>query len=210
MNGFTITGQIIGFIAMALLVLSFQFKDNKKLFAMQIASCFLFVFHYLFIGLGGDSAAYSGMAQNAVGLAFRVVIILGDRFKFLRSTVVMSVIAAVMAILAIFTASTDPVALLPVIGNFICLGAMWTRDPGVIRIGQLACVSPCWLAFNIFTFSIAGIMIESFNIISIVVYYIRMHFSARRARLTQVQDECEGSDDGCAEKETGSAGSDNE
>ena len=185
MNGFTITGQIMGFVAMALIIVSFQFKDNKKLFAFQIASCTFFVLHYLFLGLGGDNTAFSGMAQNGIGLVFRVVIMLGYRYDKLRSTVVMAVISAAMAILAVYTASSGPVALLPVVGNFVCLGAMWSRDENVIRISQLVCVSPCWLIYNVFMLSIAGILMESFNIISIAVYYIRLSLEKRRERRTE-------------------------
>ena len=61
MNTLTIIGQILGFVAMALIVWSFQFKDYKKLFLLQVGSCFFFVLHYLFLGLGGDPAAYNNM-----------------------------------------------------------------------------------------------------------------------------------------------------
>ena len=39
MDRFTIIGQVLGFAAMALIVLSFQFKDAKRLFLWQICSC---------------------------------------------------------------------------------------------------------------------------------------------------------------------------
>ena len=182
MNALTITGQIMGFIAMALIVLSFQFKDSRKLFAFQVGSCLFFVLHYLFLGLGGDASAYSGMAQNGIGLVFRVIILLGDRYKKLKSTVVLSIIAAVMAILAVYTASSDPIELLPVVGNFLCLGSMWTGDANVIRLTQLLVVSPSWLVYNIFMLSIAGILMESFNIVSIGVYYVRMLIRKRKEK----------------------------
>ena len=173
MNTLTIIGQVFGFMAMVLIVASFQFKDNRKLFILQSGSCLLFVLHYLFLGLGGDAAGFSGMAQNLIGLVFRVVLLLSERFKKLYSPVTMSIIAAAMAVLAVFTYSGDPVALLPVLGNFVCLGGLWTRDANIIRVTQLAAVSPCWLIYNVFMFSIAGIILESFNIISIAIYYLR-------------------------------------
>ena len=143
MNTLTIIGQILGFVAMALIVWSFQFKDYKKLFLLQVGSCFFFVLHYLFLGLGGDPAAYSGMAQNFVGLLFRAVLLLGEKHKK------------------------------------ICVGSLWTRDSNVIRLCQLIAVSPSWLLFNVFTFSIPGILLESFNIISIIIYYIRMRIRGK-------------------------------
>lgn len=193
MNTLTVIGQIFGFVAMALIVWSFQFKDNKKLFLLQVGSCTFFVLHYLFLGLGGDPAAYSGMAQNFVGLAFRAVLLLGEKHKKLNSTLVMAVFCAVMAVLGALTYSGDPVALLPVVGNIICVGALWTRDANLIRFGQLIAVSPCWLTYNVFMLSIAGILLESFNIISIIVYYIRRRINKKRAQEPQekLQEETE-------------------
>lgn len=54
--------------------------------------------------------------------------------------------------------------------------AMATASIDVIKISQLAIVSPCWLAYSIFYTSIGhnnvgGIVQETFNIISIIVYY---------------------------------------
>ncbi len=180
MNPLTLTGQIFGFCAMALIILSFQFRDNRRLFMLQIGSCLFFTLNFLFLGLGGDASAYSGMAQNLLGLVFRAVIVLGGRFRKLNSPVTMSVIAAAMAALAVFTYSGNPVSLLPVVGNFLCLGGMWTGDANVIRAVQLAAVSPAWLTYNIFLFSIAGILVESFNIVSIIVYYIRAHMAKKK------------------------------
>ena len=63
--------------------------------------------------------------------------------------------------------------LLPTIGNIVVIGAMWTNDPDKIRIGQLSVTTPCWLVYNVFTWSISGIITESFNLVSICVYYVR-------------------------------------
>ena len=120
------------------------------------------------------------MAQNLVGLAFRVVLLLGEKRKRLNSPVTVSVFCAVMSVLGVLTYTGDPAALLPVVGNIICLGVLWTRDANVIRLGQLTVVSPCWLLYNVFMFSIAGILLESFNIISIIVYYIRRRISKKK------------------------------
>ena len=175
MNTLTLIGQIWGVVAMILIVLSFQFKDAKRLFVIQVCSCCMFVLHYLFLGLGGDSAAYSGMAQNIVGLLFRMVLFLSDKEsrKWLLSPLVMAGLCALAAVVAVLTYSNQPIALLPVIGNFACIGCMWTKKTDIMRLTQVAVISPLWLIYNIVTFSIAGILTESFNLISIGVYYLR-------------------------------------
>ena len=76
MNALTVIGQAVGLLAAAVMIFSFQFKENKKLFTAQVISTSLFTLHYMFLGLGGDYSAYSGMAQNFGGLLLRVVLLL--------------------------------------------------------------------------------------------------------------------------------------
>ena len=179
----SLIGQIFGFIAMALIVLSFQCKKPQGLFIVQIASCCMFILSYLFLGLGGDSAAYSGMAQNAVGLLFRGALALSNQHKKLLSPLMLSAMGALGAIVAVFT--YNPVGttlfaqimpLLPVVANFACMGCMWTKDSNIIRATQLIIISPFWLIYaaTLSPVSIAGILTEVFNISSIGVYYFRM------------------------------------
>ena len=176
-----ILGQVWGLIAMALIVLSFQFKAPKWLCIVQVCSCALFVLHYLFLGLNGDTAAYSGMAQNAVGLLFRVVLTLSEKRKALLSPLVLASLCAVAAVVAVLTYPGRLIALLPVVANFACIGCMWTKNSNTIRVTQLAIISPFWITYNVFTLSVAGILTESFNIVSIGVYYIRMAREKKKA-----------------------------
>lgn len=185
MNPVSIIGQIVGIFAAAILIFSFQFKENKKLFAAQICSCTLFTIHYMLLGIGGDPGAFSGMAQNFGGLLFRVALILSEKNKKWESPVVLSVICAYSAVTAAFTFNPDNiVCLLPMIGNMIGMGGMWVKKPNVIRISQLTVMSPCWLVYNIFTFSISGIITESFNIVSIGIYYLRQAVAKKKAKET--------------------------
>ena len=177
-----ILGQVWGLIAMALIVLSFQFKAPKWLCIVQVCSCAMFVLHYLFLGLNGDTAAYSGMAQNAVGLLFRVVLTLSEKRKALLSPLVLASLCAIAAVVAVLTYPDRLIALLPVVGNFACIGCMWTKNANTIRATQLAIISPFWLIYGVFTLSVAGILTECFNIVSIGIYYLRLHREKRAAR----------------------------
>ena len=174
MNPLTLIGQILGLLAMALIVISFQCKKPQLLFIVQMASCTMFILHYLFLGLGGDAAAYSGMAQNAVGLLFRGILALSEKRKGLLSPLVLSGMGAIAAVVAVMSYPGRLIALLPVVANYACMGCMWTKNSNTIRATQLAIISPFWLTYNVFTGSLAGILTESFNVVSICIYYIRV------------------------------------
>lgn len=196
MSTLTIIGQIVGGVAAVILIFSFQFKDNKKLFIAQICSCTLFTLHYMLLGFGGDPAAFSGMAQNFGGLLFRVPLLLSEKNEKWRSPIILAALCAYSAVTAVLTYEQgNIICLLPMIGNIIGMGAMWVKKPNVIRIAQLTFMSPCWLTYNIFTLSIAGIITETFNIISIGVYYLRQLIAKKKKKkeLTDEKSEDNGS-----------------
>ena len=175
-----ILGQLWGLCAMALIVISFQCKKPARLCVVQVCACLFFILHYLFLGLNGDAAAYAGMTQNAVGLLFRGVLALSEKKKSLLSPLVLAGLCAVSAVVAILTYPGRLIALLPTVANFACIGCMWTKDANTIRITQLAVISPFWITYNVFTLSVAGILTECFNLVSIGVYYVRVWREKKR------------------------------
>ena len=177
-----ILGQILGLCAMALIVISFQCKKPARLCIIQVCACLFFVLHYLFLGLNGDPAAYAGMTQNAVGLLFRGVLALSEKRKSLLSPLVLAGLCAISAVVAILTYPGRLIALLPVVANFACIGCMWTKNSNTIRVTQLAIISPFWITYNVFTLSVAGILTESFNLVSIGIYYFRLYREKRADR----------------------------
>ena len=175
-----ILGQLWGLCAMALIVISFQCKKPARLCVVQVCACLFFILHYLFLGLNGDAAAYAGMTQNAVGLLFRGVLALSEKKKSLLSPLMLAGLCAVSAVVAVLTYPGRLVALLPTVANFACIGCMWTKNSNTIRITQLAIISPFWIIYNIFTLSVAGILTECFNLVSIGVYYVRVWREKKR------------------------------
>ncbi len=176
-----ILGQLWGLCAMALIVISFQCKKPARLCVVQVCACLFFILHYLFLGLNGDAAAYAGMTQNAVGLLFRGVLALSEKKKALLSPLMLAGLCAVSAVVAILTYPGRLIALLPTVANFACIGCMWTKNSNTIRVTQLAIISPFWIIYNIFTLSVAGILTECFNLVSIGVYYVRVWREKKRA-----------------------------
>ena len=50
---------------------------------------------------------------------------------------------------------------------------MYISNGKIIRIVQNAYISPAWMVYNIYTISIGGILCEAFNMVSVVVSFIR-------------------------------------
>lgn len=176
--------QALGIIAMALLIFSFQFKKNVGHFIMQALGCGLFCIHYLLLGLGGEATNWSGFMMDALS-ATRALILLGGEKTNKLPFLIAQLVAAAAALVLTITVFREVwwLALFPFAAQTANLLGTWTRHPRKMRWVQLGVVSPCWLAYNILItpMSIGGIICETFNMVSVVVYFIRMHLEKKRA-----------------------------
>ncbi len=156
--------QIVGYMAMITIILSFQIKNQKALIVVQAAAQIMFVVHYIMIG------SPSGAVQNFLSVVRALFLLSGNRR--LRSN------AAKYFIMSLFLLS--PIAVYKNIADFLPGIAMaintyyiWSMSGKKLRIAQAAAVSPLWIAYNIVNVSLPGVFTELFNISSSVIYLIR-------------------------------------
>ncbi|MBQ9748860.1 MAG: YgjV family protein [Clostridia bacterium] len=168
-----ILAQVIGILGMLAAVVSYQCKTNRNYFIWQGLSGLCFSIQFVMIG------AWAGLAFNLYNIVRAVV----NQTKFSRSVVTLIALEA----LVVFAASLSIFAfmeawwlvLLAFIAQATGTFAMWTKKGRVIRISQLAVVSPFWLLYDLLipTPSIGGILCELFNMVSVIVSFIRFRKS---------------------------------
>ena len=164
MNTQEIIGQILGVIAMALSILTFQFKNYKKLMLMQILAASAFVSHYFVIG------GVNGVISNAVSIVRNIAFILLVGKGNIK-VIVAFIFAAIMVGLNLFF--WEGVATI-----FICLGmiantaSVSLNNTQHVRIViMIAC--PLMLVYTIINFSVGGIINEVLVFVSSIVGLIR-------------------------------------
>ena len=165
MSPFEIFAQALGFVGAAIYVFSFQIRNVKKLFLMQALGAVFFTVHFLLLG------AHTGALQNSLSILRGIILLFRDR-KWAKSRFTLAGLIILFIISGIVTYS-GPLGLLPMVAMIVSTLAMWTGDGFKIRVTQLAATSPCWLIYNISVMSVSGILTESFNIISVIVSFIR-------------------------------------
>ena len=170
-----IAAQIIGVLAMAFNIWSYQQKQQKYIIALQLFGSLLFTAHFFMLG------AYMGGLLNAVGIVRALVFLYKDKLK---SQHVLWLVAFILAYILSyfltftlfkkeFTLINSIVEILPVIGMtattiaFRCKTAKSTRLLGLVS-------SPAWLIYNIVNLSIGAICCEVFSLISIIIGLIRL------------------------------------
>lgn len=158
-----IIAQIIGIMAAAVSIISYQCKNNKALYILQGLSGLLFALNFLL--LGAVTAAY----MNIINL-FR-----GTLFSFGKKLHKLPVSIALIAGYIVVTIITYEDFLSIVILLAVICGtlSMATRNGKTIRIVQFAICSPSWLVHNIIKFSIGGIITEVFSMLSIIISFLR-------------------------------------
>ncbi len=166
---FSVAGlaQIISIAGMIISILSFQCKSTKKLCIMQACSGALFALSYVFFG---DIAA---AVCNGVNI-FRGTLF-GFAPKKYRTPICIGLICAYAGgtLFSMLYAHQGWFSLVLLLAQCTGTFMVWYNSGKILRILQLAVVSPIWLVNNIMCTSIGGILCECFTIISVIISMIR-------------------------------------
>lgn len=169
MNKIGIIAQIFGILGMLFIVFSYQFKENKKFFAMQGAGSLMFLINYIMIG--AVAAALFNLVNFARGILF------SKNRKKMWKIVLLEVLYAGCFAFSVLLVKDNYFQIflssLPYLGIVFITVCMWNGNGKNIRISQIAYMSPAWLVHNIFNFTLGGIICETISIASSVVALVR-------------------------------------
>lgn len=171
-------GNGISAVASLILIASFQIKDYKKLIWTQVFTSFMFTASFVFLG------AWAGMAQNLIGALMRIVYCAGDKYKWAKSRWWVAGFCAAIVTIGIITFDGSVLSVFPVISTCVYICVLWVGSGTWIRVAQLACVSPLWLCYNAYSKNVPGIFTEIFNMVSVIVSFIRFAVMSRKAKKT--------------------------
>ena len=167
-----LVAQIIGIVALACAVTSFQQKTHKYILAFQIASTSLFIAHYALLG------AYTGAILNAVAMIRTVIFINKDKV-WARNIAWLIVFCVVSIATGYFTWDGGVISILPVLGMLFTTVAFWIKTPKYVRMTAFPS-SPLWLVYNVSNGAWGGAVTEIINMISIIVAMIRLDFKKKK------------------------------
>lgn len=161
-----VIGQILGIIATIITFASYQANSKRKLLVIQTVSTLCTCLSYLFLG------AASGFALNIVCIVRNVI------FYFVDSKSKWNYISASLLALCMvgFGALSwqGPISLLVIIALAVNTIVMSLGKPQRLRESVLL-TSSMVLVYNIFVFSLGGIVNESVAIVSSIIGTIRFY-----------------------------------
>ena len=156
--------QIVGLMGTALFFLSFQFKENKKLFRVQLISYLLYTTHLLLLGATTGGASYLiNMVRSAC---------LGSSWKFGNSKAMCGILC-IMQMIVMFVTWTGWISILPVVANIAATIGGYTHNGKKIRIAGMFINSPLWIVYSVIVGSWAGILDEVVSELSMILSVVR-------------------------------------
>ena len=165
-----VIAQIVGFLGAAILILSYQCKDSKRLFAMQMSANAVYIVHFFMLG------AYSGCVNLLISFLRNLMLFRSD-LKWTQAKGWMWFYIGLNILMAGLTWK-DLFSIFPCVAMITMTIVMWTRDGKKIRLASLLVNSPAWLTYDIYTMSYSGILCELFSMISVLVSIKRFGLKA--------------------------------
>lgn len=166
-----LAGQIVGMFATAALVSSFQCRKERTIACFWTVSAALFVAHYLMLG------EVSGAVMESA-LLVRNLLVTSRRPWVMRRPTMWIMLAAIAGVSLLSWESWF--SLFPLLALIGSTAALWTDNAKAIKITQLAVTSPAWMVYNIHVLSWAGIVCETLDIGSVLVYFLREKLEKRK------------------------------
>ena len=166
--------QIVGYAAMATVVCSFQVKNPRGTLWVMAAATGLFSLHFGLLG------AVTGSILNALNVLRNLAILFTDSKtlsgKIAKHTLSLAYLTAPFGFYFLPGVSVGiPDFVLGVIMT-VASYLFWSQNAAVIRVVHFFAVSPGWMVYNLLAGSIPGVITESMNMLSVVVYWVRVFF----------------------------------
>lgn len=156
--------QLIGLLGTGLFFLSFQCKNNRRLFRMQLVAYLCYTVH-LFL-LGAVTGGFSYILN-----AFRSLC-LSSRWTFAKKRE-MCVLICLMQGMVLLGTWAGWLSALPVAANIAATIGGYTHNPQKIRSVSMLINSPLWILYDVLIGSWAGILDELVTEISILISIVR-------------------------------------
>ena len=169
--------QLIGFIGLLFLVLSFQQNNRNKILILILIGQIIFLIHFIFL------EAWTAVAMNSVG-AIRTLVF---QYKGRKNWAGKSFwpITFIMGFIVFgFLAWESWYSILPIIAMSIETVGLWMRNPKTIRFINLF-PHPPWFTYNLIVGSWPGIVTEILIFTSILIGIWR--FDMRKSKSRRVE-----------------------
>ena len=163
---------VFGAGAMLSLFVMNQLKKRNSMLLAKLSADVCWGVHYLCLG------AYGGMIPNVVGF-FRELVFINRKKRKWASIVIWPIIFVLINLGIGISTFSRPINALPIVASSCATVVLWIDRPRFTKIA-LAFVSFAFLIYDIFVGSYIGILSESINLFSVIVYFTKEAIKRRK------------------------------
>ena len=146
-------------------------KSNRTLFLCQAVGSALFCLQFFLLG------AASGYLSLALNILRGALLMKYNDWPWVRrKALAVLFCGAFGAIIALTWAG--PISLLAFTASAVSTLGYWRNNARTLRLSNLLCASPCWLAYDLLVHSWGGALTEAITIASILVSGMRFGWKA--------------------------------
>ena len=169
-----IIAQIIGALAAATFIASYQMKHRRWILILGAVARVLFTVQYVLLG------AYVGAALDVLGILAVLIAARKDHptVQKLLFPLITLVHVSILALTAIFYQNWTDIFVM--LGMTLHTAALWFSREKRIRYLSL-CGSPCWLAYNLANKAFFPAINDVFSITSLLVAIFRYDLKRKKA-----------------------------
>ena len=157
--------QIIGFMGTIAVVIGMQQKQYGRIVFCKILNELFAAIHYFLIG------GYTGMVINLASCVTNGVY--WRRITKGKSTLVFQILFGIMFAVLGALSWNGPISIFVVLAKLLSSISLGIKNPRTIRILNLIS-NPCWLTYNLYLGTPAGILTDSLVIASVIIAVIRL------------------------------------
>lgn len=160
-----VIAQVLGFLGTCIIVIGMQQKQYKHIVMCKIGNEFLSSIHYLLLG------GYTGMLANFASCLTNGCYYF--RIKHEKSTLPFQIAFGAMFVAIGVLSWHGLISIFVILAKLISSVALGIKNPRTIRILNLIS-NPCWLIYNLYVGSIAGMITDSLVTFSVLIAVFRL------------------------------------
>ena len=172
MNNITyILSQVFIIISYIFLIFTYQTKNRKSILIFSFISLIATGLSYIFL------SAYSGLAMVGVAIIRNIIFIVDEKKNGKRTKntakdyIILAILYLISIVFAIFTYN-GILSMMSVAATMLYTFSVWQKNTKVYKLLGIP-IEIIWIIYNIYIFSVFGIVLESILAVSTVVGYLR-------------------------------------
>lgn len=157
-----IISQIFVIVQYSFLMATYQSKTKKQILIFNTIACIASALSFMFL------SAFSGCAMSLLAVLRNYLFLNQDKTKDVNKLI----IVLILLVLLTLVTYDGILSLMPSISTLLYTLSVWQNDRRLYRIFGIP-IEIIWLIYHIYIFSIFGIILEGFLLISVVIGIIR-------------------------------------